>query len=255
VIAECWCNVYYVVRLLYALGIRGIGIQNAKDISKLYSGNFFKFWHDLKTATGAQPLLLFIGFFFFFSNFKGILLSASLTDEEALQLARTNLKVNSRKKVPKQDSNAINTTTTTTASLERNWGEEFAFLQSASEKITTSLFAFARNQQSVEIVDSLLEHVNIVGDFSTQESRPTVNEVANNERSEGKVVSTTLPEDKSLPLKGRVILFTGKAKFSRAEMMKRCEQLGKDLQLLNHKSNSGNQYFCKIRSHMCFYDE
>ena len=181
------------------------------------------------------------------------MLSASLTDEEAIQLARTNLKVNSRKKVPKQDSNAINTTTTTTtASLERNWGEEFAFLQSASEKITTSLFAFARNQQSVEIVDSLLEHVNIVGDFSTQDSRPTI---ANNERSEGKVVSTTLPEDKSLLLKGRVILFTGKAKFSRAEMMRRCEQLGKDLQLLDHKSNSGNQYFCKIRSHLCFYDE
>ena len=43
-------------RLLFALGIRGVGIQNAKDISKVYSGNFLKFWQDVKAAAGTQLL-------------------------------------------------------------------------------------------------------------------------------------------------------------------------------------------------------
>lgn len=160
------------------------------------------------------------------------MIPASLTDAEAIQLARENLKVNSRKKaLLRQESN---TTTTTSGSIVRDWREEFAFLRTASEKITTSLFDFARNRQSVEVVDALLDHVNIVGDFLAEETK-TVGSLDDDDDVDGAILveppvetaaSSTQPGDESLPLKGRVILFTGKAKFSRTEMISRCEQLG-----------------------------
>ena len=45
------------LRLLFALGIRGIGQQTARDIAELYGHDFNKFWVDLKQAAG-EPFVL-----------------------------------------------------------------------------------------------------------------------------------------------------------------------------------------------------
>jgi len=37
---------------LFGLGIRGIGLQTAKDIAELFNGDFLKFWTYLKDEAG-----------------------------------------------------------------------------------------------------------------------------------------------------------------------------------------------------------